>query len=82
MLLHQLFVTEAFGHISDESVHVENSKDRYRKLTRKSRKSKKDQAEMTKLAAEISDIDEDPRDRIVMTEKQRALFKQLSEQQD
>ncbi len=81
MLLHELFVTEAFGNISDESIRVENKKDRYRKLHRKSRKTKKDAAEMKEIEATLTKMDEDPRDRIVMTEKQRALYKQLSRQQ-
>jgi len=82
MLLHQLFVTEAFGNISDESVQVEHQKDRYRQLHNKVVKSQSDADEMKAIEASIAKIEEDPRDRIVMTEKQRALYQKLSEQQD
>lgn len=81
LLLNQLMITEAFGHISDHSVKTEADKLRYRKLSRKARKTEKDRDEMVRIEQRISDVSLGAREPIVMTDEQKALFRQLARAQ-
>ena len=77
LLLNQLIVTEAFGHIPDESVNLQSSKARYRKLHKKKRKTAKDKDEMKELSKTIDETPELTSERIVLTEKQHALIQKM-----
>lgn len=81
LLLNQLIVTEAFGHISDESVEVESHRARYRTLHKKRKKTKKDIAEMEQLSDAIGAVPEDPSEDIVLSDRQRELMQKIVSQQ-
>ncbi|CUH89864.1 recombination protein F [Phaeobacter sp. CECT 5382] len=81
LLLNQLIVTEAFGHISDESVEIESHRARYRKLHKKKKKTKKDLAEMEQLSDVIGAVPEDPSEDIVLSDRQRALMQKIVSRQ-
>lgn len=83
LLLNQLIVTEAFGHIPDESVDLQSSKARYRELHSKKRKTSRDKNEMKALSQTIDETPELVSERVVLTEKQHALMqKMLNNQMD
>ena len=81
LLLNQLIVTEAFGHIPDESMELEADRQRYRDLHRKRRKTKKDREEMEELTDRIGAVPEDPSEDIVLSERQRELMQKVVSRQ-
>lgn len=83
LLLNQLILTEAFGHIPDESIDLENNRKRYGELHRKAEKSDADHEEMAMLTEKIGAVPEDPAEDIRLTAKQRELMqKVISSQQE
>lgn len=77
LLLNQLVMTEAFGHLNDESVDVETAKDRYRALHRKQDKDDDDLKEMKRIAKKIDLVPENDHEQIVMSSRQRRLMQRM-----
>jgi predicted ATPase len=77
-LLNQLIVTEAFGHISDESVALEHDKEEYRDLARKASRSASEEARLQEIADRVAEVPEDPAEDIRMTTRQQQLLARMN----
>lgn len=77
LLLNQLIVTEAFGHIPDESLELEGHRSRYRSLHKKKKKTKSDLKEMEDLTEAIGSVPEDPSEDIILSNRQRELMQKM-----
>jgi predicted ATP-binding protein involved in virulence len=77
LLLNQLILTEAFGHIPDESVDLVETKKRYRELHDKTQKSAADKREMKAISKRVRAVPEDPSEAIVLNPRQRELMESM-----
>lgn len=77
-LLNQLMVTEAFGHVSDESVAMEQDKAEYRDLARGGA-SLENNPRMQAIADRIGGLPSDPAEDIRLSPRQQALLARMEE---
>lgn len=78
LLLNQLMVTEAFGHVSDESMSLEQEKAEYRSLARSATRSAEDSQRMTEIAARVDRVPSDPIEDIRLSPRQQELLSRMS----
>ncbi|WP_417210880.1 AAA family ATPase [Antarctobacter sp.] len=76
-LLNQLIVTEAFGHVSDESMELEQEKDRYRSLARQPERTAEDAAEMQRIASKVGSVPDDPVETAHLSPRQQELLRSM-----
>lgn len=80
LLINQLLMTDAFGLDSDESLQVEELKDRYRKLRDKKTRSKGENSKLAKLARELKEIPVAGRANMVLQQDQIRLLRRIEKE--
>ena len=78
LLVHQLLMTEAFGHASDESLQTETLKGRYRELYDKSSGDDSSAEEMKKISDQIGQRPVDDYRGVAFTPEQRAMLEKMT----
>ncbi len=78
--INQLLMTEAFGVSTDESLEIETTKAKYRRLRDKKRKTAKDKKELVSLSKELKKIPLGGQEGIELSSKQVALLKSIQSQ--
>jgi predicted ATP-binding protein involved in virulence len=77
MLVGQLLMSPIFGLNTDESTHVEQIKNRYRKLRDTPRRSRKDKAEFSKLSMQVKSFPISARSNSLLSPKQLQLISEF-----
>ncbi|MDO9415725.1 AAA family ATPase [Pararhizobium sp.] len=79
LLLNQLIATEAFGNASDESLLVEQEKQTYRSLHRKTDKSDGEVQQMADIAARLGQRPDSDREQAFLKSEQLDILRKLEE---